>query len=114
MQKLFEDWWNHENIDKEELKARVVLIYKKGDTNKFENYRPISLPNTLYKIFAAILQRRISEKLDQHLQRTQFGFRKDKSTGDEIHLIRRVIKISESTQNHLHLVLLDWEKQSTK
>ena len=53
------------NIETEEFKARVVLIYKKGDTNKFENYRPISLRNTLYKVFATILQKRIAEKLDK-------------------------------------------------
>ena len=58
IRKLFEDWWNHEDIDNEELKASVVLIYKKGDTNNFENYRPISLLNTLYKIFAAVLQKK--------------------------------------------------------
>ena len=69
IQKLFKQWWEHENIDTEELKARVVLIYKKGDTNKFDNYRPISLLNTLYKIFAAILQKRIANRLDKHLQK---------------------------------------------
>jgi hypothetical protein len=55
--KLFEKWWNYEHINTEEQKARVVLIYKKGDANKFENYRPISLPSTLYKIFAATLHK---------------------------------------------------------
>jgi hypothetical protein len=29
IQELFKQWWEHEDIDKEELKARVVLIYKK-------------------------------------------------------------------------------------
>ena len=114
MQQLFEDWWRQENIDTEELEARVVLIYKKGDTNKFENYRPISLLNTLYEVFAAIIQKRISNKLDRHLQRTQFGFRQDKSTADAIHLIRRIIEFGESIQNHLYLVLLDWEKTFDK
>ena len=57
IQELFTQWWNNEDIDTEKLKTRVVLIYKKGDTNKFENYRPISLLNTLYKIFAAILHK---------------------------------------------------------
>ena len=107
-------WWRNEDITEEELQARVVLIYKKGDTNKYENYRPISLLNTLYKLFAAILQRRISKTLDKHLQTTQFGFRKDKSTADAIHLIRRVIEYGESTQNQLHLLLLDWEKAFDK
>ena len=58
-------------MDAEMLKARVVLIYKKGDTNNFDNYRPISLLNSLYKMFAAILQRRIASVLDNDLQDTQ-------------------------------------------
>lgn len=29
VRKLFKQWWEHENVDTEELKARVVLIYKK-------------------------------------------------------------------------------------
>ena len=102
------------NIEEEDLKARVVLIFKKGDSNKFENYRPISLLNTLYKIFAAILQRRISKTLDRHSQKTQYGFRKNGSTADAIHLIRRVIEYGESTNNKSHSLLLDWEKAFDK
>ena len=51
------------------LKARVILIFKKGNTNLFENYRPISLLNTLYKIFATITQIRIANQVDKHLQK---------------------------------------------
>ena len=53
---LINEWWQEENIPKEALLASVVLIYKKGDTNLCENYRPISLLNTLYKIFAAAIK----------------------------------------------------------
>ncbi len=63
-------WWREEEIPEEELRARVVMIYKKGDTSKYENYRPISLLNTLYKIYAAIVQKRLAEKLDKHLTDT--------------------------------------------
>ena len=63
--------WNNEEVPEEMFRARVVLIYKKGNTSKYENYRPISLLNTLYKIFTAILQKRISEKMDKRLQKTQ-------------------------------------------
>ena len=81
------------------MRARVVLIYKKGDTSKYENHRPISLLNTLYKLIAAITQRRLAEKLDKHLQRTQLGFRKRKSTSDAMYLIRRIAEYWEKTKN---------------
>ena len=107
---IFNKWWDNENIPEEQLQARVVMIYKKGDTSKYENYRPISLLNSMYKIYAAIIQRRLAEKLDKHLQSTQYGFRQDKSTADAIHLIRRISEHGQQTNNKLHMVLLDWEK----
>ena len=68
----------------------------------------------MYKPVAAILQKRISNTLDKHLQTTQYGFRKDKSPADAIHLVRRVVEYGESAQNQLHLLFLDWEKALDK
>ena len=107
-------WWNNEKIPKEQLRARVVLIYKKGDTGKYGNYRPISLLNSIYKLFTAIIQKRLANKLDEHLQKTQYGFRKNKSTADAIHIIRRITEYGQQTNNRLHMVLLDWEKAFDK
>ncbi len=64
----------------------------------------------MYKIFATIIQRRISDGLDKHLQKTQLGFRKEKSTQDAIYLIRRTAVYGSRTENKLIMVLLDWEK----
>ena len=111
---LLNQWWNEEDIPTETLRARVVLIYKTGDTGKYENYRPISLLNALYKIYAGIMQNRLAKTLDKHLSKTQFGFRKDKSTGDAIQLVRRVAEHGQGTHNKLHMVLLDWEKTFDK
>ena len=73
---LLNRWWQTERVPKEALQARVVSIHKKGDTNNMETYKPISLLNSIYKIHATIIQRRLAEKLDDRLQKTQFGFRK--------------------------------------
>ena len=94
----------------EEARARVVTIFKKGDTRDIGNYRPISLLNAIYKIYAGIIQKRLAKTLDEQLSQTQYGFRKDKSTGDAIQLVRRVTEYGQGTYNKLHLVLLDWEK----
>ena len=42
--------WKKEHIEKEYLRATVWVIYKKGSTAALENYRPISLLDSLHKI----------------------------------------------------------------
>ena len=54
----------------------VVEIYKgKGSTADPNNYRPISLLSTAYKLMARILQQRLEKTIDHRLRDTQFGFR---------------------------------------
>ncbi len=108
------DWWREEEIPEEQLRARVVMISKKGDTSNYENYSPISLLNTIYNIFAAILQRRIASRLDKHLQKTLYGFKRKRGTADAIHLVRRIAEYGEKTTHPLIMVLLDWEKAFDK
>ena len=74
----------------------VVVIFKEGDSSKFENYRPISLLNTTYKIMAAMIKSRIEEVIDPFLQDTQFGFRKTKSTVHAIQAVRRLAEMGEA------------------
>ena len=64
-QSLFNQWWREEDIPTETLQARVVLILKKGDSGIYENYRPISLLNAIYKIDAGIIQKKISKNIRQ-------------------------------------------------
>jgi len=111
---LFREWWTKEEIPKETLKSRVVFIRKKGDTSNLNNYRPISLSNTIYKIYARILQQRIAEGIDEALQETQYGFRAGKSTSDAIHIIRRIMDMAERAGENINLLLIDWEKAFDK
>ena len=107
-------WWNQEEIELEALQARVVHIYKKGCTSDLANYRPISLLNTMYKIFASIIQKRLADGIDAKMMRTQYGFRKARSTQHAIHIIRRILEVGEGTTSRLIMVLLDWEKAFDK
>ena len=111
---LLNNWWGSEHIPEDVLRARVVLIFKKGDKEDLANYRPISLLNTIYKVLAAIVQDRIATKLDKFLQKTQYGFRQKRGTADAIHYVRRMIDKGERTGTKTLLVLLDWEKAFDK
>ena len=106
--------WETEVVDDEALRARVAHIYNKGNTSDLANYRFISLLNTMYKLFAAIVQTRISKGKDHHMHKTQYGFTEARSTQQAIHIIRRILEAGESTTNKIILVLLDWEKAFDK
>ena len=91
------------HIPEEALIARVALIYKR-DTSCFENYRPISLFNTVYKLMAAIIKRRIGEGIEEFVQATQYGFRKHKRTQDALYSIRSLITAVENSQNQAFII----------
>ena len=94
--------------------ANVVSIYKNGDSSNLANYRPISLLQVFYKIIAALVKERIDAGLDAYITKTQYGFRKSKSTAHAIFFARRIMDICEQEGSNLSIVLLDWEKAFDK
>ena len=81
--------------DQELDKASVASIYKKGDSENLENYRPISLLQTMYKIYASLIKERIDAAIDENIYKTQYGFRKHRSTAQALYIARRLLDISE-------------------
>ena len=57
---ILNDCWRTEIMPSELELAELVTLYKKGNVENPANYRPIALLNTLYKLYASLLQRRIS------------------------------------------------------
>ena len=111
---LLNNWWSSENFPEGFAHAKTASLYKKGNPNDLENYRPISLLNSFYKCIAAVLQRRIPNLVDHTIQKTQFGFRKAKSTAQALYLIRRIQEVLERGQTGGYIILLDWEKAFDK
>ena len=103
-----------ETMPQHHMNAVVVSIYKKGDSSRLSNYRPISLLTSCYKILAAMVKERLDKGLDSWLMNTQYGFRKKKSTAQAIYLARRLQDIAEKTNARSTLILLDWEKAFDK
>ena len=75
---LTNKWWNEERVPEQVTEARVVSLYKKGDPDQQENYRPISLLNASYKILAAMVQSMLAKTLDKYTSKTQFWISKRK------------------------------------
>ena len=89
-----------------------MAIHKKGPVDPSDNYRPISLICVAYKLFAALLLRRLqSAGAERRLTQTQFGFRCSRGTTDAIFAVRRSIDLALA---HKHgqtaMRALDWAK----
>ena len=91
--------------------ATVVSIFKgKGTDTDPANYRPISLLNASYKIFAAMLKNRISVHCESKLRQTQFGFRPHRGTKHPLFIMRRSMEWATMTGRDLHFLFLDWKQ----
>ena len=72
-----------------ELKiARVIPLYKGGDSKYLVNYRPVSVLPVFSKIFERLMYDPIMEFLTENyiLYNLQFGFRKHHSTYTHTHI----------------------------
>ena len=75
------------------MEGIVTLIFKKGNRNIPSNYRPITLFNTISKIFSSILANRFSkwQEINKKLPPEQAGFRKGKSCADQIFILNSLL-----------------------
>lgn len=84
-----------EGITPKDWKTSVIVpIFKKGDQEKAENYRGISLMCTAYKIFAEVLRGRLETEVDRKMimPESQCGFRKGRGTIDNIFILNHLIQ----------------------
>ena len=107
----YNDIWTSGEFPTNWKEAIVVSIYKgNGTDTDTANYRPISLLNTIYKLFASMLQARLAREQDNYLRDTQFGFRAKKGTKHPLLILRRAMEWSETTGQTMHHIFLDWKR----
>lgn len=90
--------------------AQVVLLYKKGDKLKIDNYRPISLLPHPYKLLTKIITNRLTNKLDNYQPSEQAGFRKNYSTIEHIQTLNTLIEKCTEYNVPIHLAFIDYHK----
>jgi len=84
--------WRKEELSKEWKTSIIVPIYKKGDKSDCNNYRRISLLPTCYKVLSNILLTRLSVYVDEIIVDHQCGFRRNRSTLDQILALRQILE----------------------
>ena len=108
---FFKQFWDSESSPEQWKLAQVVGVFKKGAADDPANYRPITLLQTCYKLYARVVANRLSAGLDAHIRELQYGFRPGRSTSEAIYLIRRLQDLVDAKQHQvLYLMFLDWSK----
>jgi hypothetical protein len=80
-----------EGLPEEWKKSIILRIYKKGDKTDFRNYRGISLLSNTYKLLSNIFCQGSTQN-DEIIGDHQCGFRRNRSTTDQIFCIRQVLE----------------------
>jgi sorting nexin-29 len=84
--------WQKEKIPDECKEGLLCPIFKKGDKLQCNNYRGITLLNVTYKILSNIILKRLSTYTEEIIGEYQCGFRLDRSTIDQIFVMRQVME----------------------
>ena len=92
-------------------RSAIKLITKGGkDLTKLNNWRPLSLLNASYKIFAKILTNRILLVIDDILEPEQNAYIQGRSNFNNVRTILEAIKYSENNNEGNLLISLDFNK----
>jgi len=89
---IIKDIWQKEKMPTEWNVSIICPIHKKGDIMECSNYRGVSLLNTAYKILSNILFARISPFSENIIGNYQCGFRKNRSTTNQIFTLRQILE----------------------
>nr|VZI38076.1 unnamed protein product [Spirometra erinaceieuropaei] len=95
---VIERAWRDEVVPDDWGVGILVLILKKGDKTRCENYRGISLIDVAAKIFAVVLLRRFQAVRDYRTTPNQAGFRAGRGCADQIFSLRRILEFRHSYQ----------------
>ena len=88
----------------------ISVLYKKGDHGECRNYRPITLLNVDYKIYAKVIAFRMRKALDYFVSPNQLGFVPGRNISEASHLSQLVQGYLDETDGEGLLITLDWEK----
>lgn len=98
---IFPDYWK---------KAHIVPIHKQKSKNCIENYRGISILNTIGKVFEKIIYDTLYPVVSQGIPSTQHGFLKKRSTVTNLACFSNYIVRNMERGGQVDVIYTDFEK----
>lgn len=90
--------------------AHITPIFKKGKNQVIENYRPVSLLNSIALVFEKIVLCLLQPTLDDRLSHQQHGFTKGKSTSTNLNEFIHYISNAMDDGLEVHAIFTDFSK----
>ena len=91
-------------------KVVMVPLQKKQNATECDDHRTISLISHASKILIGILTKRVEDKVNDYMGKTQFGFRKGCGTRVAIGVMRMLCERSLELNNDIYVCFVDIEK----
>ena len=102
--------WKVGNIPQHWLRSEVVLMYKKGDPDRPENYRPIAVTNNMYLVIMKLYRPRLQRLVDRVASAEQYGSRPLHTTTEQAANSGNSLHEHEMEGREPFVVLLDVTK----
>jgi hypothetical protein len=107
---LFSHYYKQQTIPPFWKHSNTILLYKKGNPAQLTNQRPITLANTIYKLFTSTLTSLLlsyGEKY-QILYDSQEGFRQERCTSRQIQTLTAALEDAKFTTQDIYLLYIDF------
>jgi hypothetical protein len=72
-----------------------------------KNCRAITLLNVVYRVFSSYLHNKLSEIVENKISENQRDFRPNRSTIDNIHIVRQIYEKSHEYNIEMHNLFID-------
>ena len=99
--------WKSGKVPQEWKDATLIPVHKKRARNDCDNYRGIALLSIPGKVLALILLERMQVIVEPQLMEAQCGFRKGRSTADQIWLTRQVVEKATEYHTSVYFCFVD-------
>lgn len=88
----------------------IKILFKKGDSTLMANYRPLSMMNSIAKMFTSLLNNRLIPRFCPLIGAHQTGFLPGRNILENVKEAQVLLDVAELKQKPIYLVLLDQEK----